>query len=215
MNPYRVLGITKGTSKGRIERAFREKSMEHHPDRNPGDEQAVQRFAEVTLAYEVLTDPERRAKFDRTGEIDPTVPDNSHQELTLGLQQSFSRTVVALVSTNQNPNCVDVVKLMKSDLRSQIAQIRQAMQQVEIIKKRFEAMLPKYTGECNLLEQITRSEINTMDRETVANQARIVLFEKCLAYLEKCGFTPEGQTGFASATSAMSGVRFIHMTVGS
>lgn len=64
---YKVLGVEKGSTEKEIKSAFRRLAREHHPDVNPGDPQAEARFKEINEAYEVLGDPEKRAKYDRLG----------------------------------------------------------------------------------------------------------------------------------------------------
>ncbi|MEM9494834.1 MAG: J domain-containing protein [Pseudomonadota bacterium] len=68
-NPYVVLGLAPTASDADIRAAFRKLAKKHHPDRNPDDARAEERFKEVSAAFDVLGDPERRKKFDR-GEID-------------------------------------------------------------------------------------------------------------------------------------------------
>ncbi|KAF1319035.1 Chaperone dnaj, partial [Globisporangium splendens] len=65
---YEVLGVTRDASTAEIKRAFRKLSLKHHPDKNPGDEDAQKKFAEVASAYDVLSDEEKKAKYDRYGE---------------------------------------------------------------------------------------------------------------------------------------------------
>lgn len=64
---YNVLGVARGASQDEIRNAYRKLSREHHPDRNPGDEAAAQKFKQVQAAHEVVSDPEKRAKYDRFG----------------------------------------------------------------------------------------------------------------------------------------------------
>ena len=64
---YRILGLSREAGEKDIKRAFRRLAREHHPDVNPGDPQAEERFKEINEAYEVLSDPEKRRKYDQLG----------------------------------------------------------------------------------------------------------------------------------------------------
>lgn len=64
---YQTLGIAKDANEEEIKRAYRKLAREHHPDRNPGDKTAEQRFKEVQEAYDVLSDKDKRAQYDRFG----------------------------------------------------------------------------------------------------------------------------------------------------
>ncbi len=68
-DPYKTLGVAKNASEAEIKKAFRTMAKKHHPDTHPGDEKAKQRFQEISAAYDVIGDKEKRAKFD-AGEID-------------------------------------------------------------------------------------------------------------------------------------------------
>ena len=64
---YQTLGVPRGASQADIKKAFRKLAREHHPDKKPGDKTAEQRFKQVNEAHAVLSDPDKRKKYDRLG----------------------------------------------------------------------------------------------------------------------------------------------------
>lgn len=64
---YEILGVAKGSSPDEIKKAYRKVAMQYHPDRNPGDKAAEEKFKEAAEAYEVLSDADKRAQYDRFG----------------------------------------------------------------------------------------------------------------------------------------------------
>ena len=64
---YEILGVSKSASTDEIKKAYRKVAMQFHPDRNPGDKQAEEKFKEAAEAYEILSDGDKKAKYDRFG----------------------------------------------------------------------------------------------------------------------------------------------------
>jgi curved DNA-binding protein len=64
---YKILGVERNSSTDEIKRAFRKLALKYHPDRNPGDKQAEERFKEINEAYQVLSDSQKRARYDQLG----------------------------------------------------------------------------------------------------------------------------------------------------
>ncbi len=67
-NPYEVLGVEKNASDADIKKAYHKLVMKYHPDKNPGDKDAEEKFKEVNNAFDILKDPQKRAAYDRYGD---------------------------------------------------------------------------------------------------------------------------------------------------
>lgn len=79
-DPYEVLGVPRTADADTIKSAYRQQAMKYHPDRNPGDAAAEERFKQLSEAYALLRDPEARQNYDRYGRSDPRsyqAPDTS------------------------------------------------------------------------------------------------------------------------------------------
>ncbi len=77
---YETLGVTKTAGADEIKKSYRKVAMQYHPDRNPGDKQAEEKFKEAAEAYEILSDADKRAKYDRFG----------HQAFAPGTSSGFN-----------------------------------------------------------------------------------------------------------------------------
>src|SRR5947209_3612848 len=68
-DPYKVLGVDKKASQDEIKKAYRKLARQYHPDKNPGDKAAAERFKEIQCAYDLVGDPYKRKQYDQGGGI--------------------------------------------------------------------------------------------------------------------------------------------------
>src|ERR1700682_3040113 len=64
---YEILGVNRGAGEDELKKSYRRLAIQFHPDRNPGDKEAEERFKELNEAYQVLSDSDRRSQYDRLG----------------------------------------------------------------------------------------------------------------------------------------------------
>ena len=71
---YDILGLSKSASDSEIKSSYRKLAMKYHPDRNPGDKKAEEKFKEISESYEILKDPQKKAAYDPVSYTHLTLP---------------------------------------------------------------------------------------------------------------------------------------------
>ena len=86
---YTILGLARSASEEDIKKAFRKLAVKYHPDKNPGKKDAEEKFKDINEAYEVLSDPEKRKKYDRFGENWNKIDENQFHQSSPGGRQAY------------------------------------------------------------------------------------------------------------------------------
>ena len=124
-DPYDILGVDRSATQDEIKGAFRRLASQHHPDKNPGDDSAQQRFKELNAAYQILSDPQKRAAFDRfDAEILIALVDEHDHGVARGLglqaQESGDAEAVGQIQIDQDdiePAAFDARKAVGKGMR--------------------------------------------------------------------------------------------------
>jgi molecular chaperone DnaJ len=87
---YEVLGVSKNAAKDEIKKAYRKQALKYHPDKNPGDKKAEEHFKEAAEAYEVLSNDEKKARYDRFGHAGLGGTGNGYQGGNMTMEDIFS-----------------------------------------------------------------------------------------------------------------------------
>lgn len=190
---YGILGVERTASPEEIKAAYRRAAMDHHPDRNIGDEEtANQKFQAVQSAYETLSDPDKRAFYDQNGTIPsaPVDPDAAFREDAI---QIFME---AVANAGPQPTQRDIVDLMLQIVTGKQMTLRQAIQQNESMIAKLEKMVPRIgrkegaTGP-NILSSFIEADIAGKRQQNERTRQMLEHGEKLLEYIRTYTFDVE------------------------
>ena len=110
---YEVLGVEKTASEAEIKKAYRKMAIQYHPDKNPGDKEAEAKFKEINEAYDTLSDPEKRKKYDN--------PMSNMEDMMGGFGDIFGNFLGHRTRQQQRPigqPCIITERITFSDLNN-------------------------------------------------------------------------------------------------
>lgn len=190
---YKVLGIHRDTDLKGIQNAYRQQARKHHPDRNPGDPKAEEKFRRVKLAYEVLSDPARRGHYDRTGEFEDRAPDNTHSPLMATLSAVFCQALGEIIGIGQDPLARDLVTDMKLILRNRRKSHAKHLKDYDAVKRALEKFPARLTERDKpLLSAVAKAQLSQLEVNKKALEAQDAGDKAALEFLETCTFRPLG-----------------------
>lgn len=179
MNPYEVLGVGEDATPIEIKKAYRKRAKNAHPDTG-GDREE---FQKVNAAYAVLSDPEKRSHYDRTGEIK-----GDENDYTLDIIVSVFNDLL-----NQDiPLHINYVKLMKQTLKETIVRLNAMVETKKKERKKYDNLLIRFKtkkkGDSNVFKGVLTSKIENLDADIERLSQSVIQTDRAYEMLENYMF---------------------------
>ena len=183
LNPYEILDVPRTADCETIRRAYRRKAKTAHPDGGG----TSKKFALIKLAHDVLTDDGRRAKYDATGNLDPSEPDNALSDVLNIIMGALDNAIRSCEASNEKPEQRDLLPLMRQAINKGTQELNQRRETLKEAKKKIENLRSRFTTKksaVNFIENMITQGLNNiepqiqqLDRFDIAAKAAIKMLE--------------------------------------
>lgn len=186
LDPYEELGVGKDATEADVKAAYRGRAKALHPDRNPDDPQATEKFTRATTAMTVLIDPIRRKRFDETGAVEDDKPDNMRAGAVQLIEAFVEKVVADYINGGfkpaDDPRRMDLVEefrdQMNNDLgNAEVALLSWAKAKVFLtdMAKRFKTDKPNGVIERAFQNRLRRAEDQVRQLKEASEMRRVAL----------------------------------------
>lgn len=189
---YQRLGVARAASFDSIRRAYRKKAMAVHPDRNPGDEEAAAAFRAIRQAYEILSDKERRAAYDRTGEIVDGIPQNELKEIAGFVKAALQQVMQKVLDDGLSVAHQDMVDLVRQAMNQFLANGKKIKSDFLKLLASLTEVIERTTTEredgANLIVGAAREQKETAEKKLVLIEEEMKNIAASIEHLKNYGF---------------------------
>lgn len=185
---YEVLGVSRTATQDEIKAAYRELAMKYHPDRNQDDAEAEEKFKQINAAYEVLSNPQKRAQYDETGTYDGTdsiekaAVDHVRSMIANAVKQDCNEERARSFTSFQR-SCDGIMKLVQRAIARQKAETTSSLVEAKETLRRLKAergkvrMKKKARRSFNVYESTVDSLIATAERYRAQAEQQLQMLE--------------------------------------
>jgi curved DNA-binding protein CbpA len=202
MTLYQTLGISRTASTEEITKAFRKLAMKHHPDRNPGDDEAELRYKALVHAHGILTDPEKRQRYDQSGEVGGPTPNVG---MAAVLFEVWTGVVEQYLAQGQPLEHQDIIKVMKQNIDNSRREKKVALSRLGHKVKKVEKAVEQIQDPTGFLVGVARNHVQQIQAEAAHLEAQIQHMTLALEYLDTCKYewVPRGGGFYAGPSESM------------
>ena len=196
MTLYEILGVPRDATAAQVKKAYRKAARKHHPDANPGDPEAEARFKELSCAYEVLSDPVRRARYDQTG--DTKAPPSPDAELASVLVPVLDWAIGETAGWGGDPSQTDLVAKMRGRIQDGIRDGERQIGQLEKTLKTFKKVQGRFAvpeGQVNLFEEQIADRVRHVEGQIAVGKAELDKLTRAKNYLAGVTYTTDKKPG--------------------
>lgn len=182
MTPYETLGVAQDATPETIKAAYRKRAQQAHPDRD-ATAGSGERFRAIQQAFEVLSDPERRAQYDATGRMDEA-PDQESQAM------GYVATLLHGVLDAADVAHTDLVARMHAQCQTDMATLDQQAAMLKKQQARRRTVLERLTGE--RMRAIVEAEIGQLDQAIAALTGKVVILKRAQEIIAEHAYRTDG-----------------------
>ena len=183
---YQILGVSRNASAATIKRRFRKLAMKLHPDRG-GD---AAEFDAMKQAYDILSDPERRARYDATG--DTAKPEASQSPAYLRLNICLGGILANYLASGAEPAKADLLAAMRNTLCAEVSQANADRRPFAKCLHNLRAVLGRFQADSdNYLEVVVKQKIQILEADLALRDKNIKEIGEALEILKLYTYTPE------------------------
>jgi DnaJ-class molecular chaperone len=163
---YDILGVTFAAELKTIKAGYRNRVKDCHPDKFPNDDAKRAEFERVQRAYDILSDPERRTKYDENGDTSDEVPDDKPVRILMNV---FEEVVNRRVAPTK-----DYVELMREILTESLKEVKAAISENEKSKRRYNILIKKFKNKKSPKDNMFKSALESKLRDCAEKEASII-----------------------------------------
>lgn len=182
---YKILGVSKDADEAEIRKAYRRKAQQLHPDRDGGNHDAFQR---LQLAYDVLTSPERKARYDATGETDQVDNDSAVRSEIVGLWAAVLKHVQDAGGELKHQNMVSMMLDTLQNTRKQFEKVRKENEDKANTYRGAAKRFHRKDEGINYLSLSLEAEAAKYDQKNAAIDERLIMFDRIREEIERYEF---------------------------